>query len=137
LNILFDTNIILDALLDRDPFGQNAVILLDAAEQSVINGFLCADSVTTLYYLMEKVKTKAFARQKIKLLFDLFEVAPVNRAVLDEALVLDFSDFEDAVVHQSAVGVNADGIVTRNTVDFKKSKIAIFSPTELISIIDL
>jgi predicted nucleic acid-binding protein len=137
LNILFDTNIILDALLDRDPFGQNAVILLDAAERSVINGFLCADSVTTLYYLMEKVKTKAFARQKIKLLLDLFEVAPVNRAVLDEALVLDFSDFEDAVMHQAAAGVNADGIVTRNTVDFKKSKISIYSPVELISIIDL
>lgn len=86
---------------------------------------------------MEKVKTKAFARQKIKLLLDLFEVAPVNRAVLDEALVLDFSDFEDAVMHQAAAGVNADGIVTRNTVDFKKSKISIYSPVELISIIDL
>ena len=136
MNILFDTNIILDAFLDRNPFGQNAVILLDAAERSVINGFLCADSMTTIYYLMEKVKTRAFARQKIKLLLDLFEIAPVNRAVLDEALGLDFSDFEDAVVHQSAVCVNADGIVTRNAVDFKKSKIAIYSPAELISIID-
>jgi predicted nucleic acid-binding protein len=136
LNILFDTNVILDALLDRNPFGQNAVILLDAVEQSAINGFLCADSVTTIFYLMGKIKTKAFARQKIKLLLDLFEIAPVNRAVLDEALGLDFTDFEDAVVHQSAIGVNADGIVTRNTVDFKKSKIAIYSPIELISILD-
>jgi predicted nucleic acid-binding protein len=136
LNILFDTNIILDALLDRDPFGENAIILLDATEQSTINGFLSADSVTTIYYLMEKVTTKVFARQKIKLLLDLFEIAPVNRAVLDEALGLDFSDFEDAVVHQSAIGVNADGIVTRNAVDFKKSKIAVYSPAELIAVID-
>jgi predicted nucleic acid-binding protein len=136
LNILFDTNIILDALLDRKPFGQNAVILLYAAERSVINGFLCADSVTTIFYLIGKIKTKAFARHTIKLLLDLFEIAPVNRTVLDEALGLDFSDFEDAVVHHSAIGVNADGIVTRNTVDFKKSIIAIYSPAELISIID-
>ena len=135
MNILFDTNIILDALLDRDSFGENAVFLLDAAERSVINGFLCADSVTTIYYLIEKVKTKAFARQKIKLLLDIFEVAPINRAVLDEALGLDFTDYEDAVVYQSAIGVNADGIVTRNTIDYKKSKIAIYSPSELISVI--
>jgi predicted nucleic acid-binding protein len=135
LNILFDTNIILDALLDRDSFGENAVFLLDAAERSVINGFLCAESVTTIYYLIEKVKTKAFARQKIKLLLDIFEVAPINRAVLDEALGLDFTDYEDAVVYQSAIGVNADGIVTRNTIDYKKSKIAIYSPLELISVI--
>jgi hypothetical protein len=34
------------------------------------------------------------------------EIAPVNRTVLDEALGLDFSDFEDAVVHQSAICFN-------------------------------
>jgi len=68
LNILFDTNIILDALLDRDPFGANAVCLIDAAERTIINGYVCADSITTMYYLMEKAKTKVFARQKIRLL---------------------------------------------------------------------
>jgi predicted nucleic acid-binding protein len=136
LNILFDVNIILDALLDREPFGENAALLLDATERSIINGFLCADSVTTIYYLIEKSKTKTFARQKIKLLLDLFETAPVNRWVLEEALKVDFSDYEDAVVYQSAIGVNADGIVTRNAADFKKSKIAIYSPQELISAID-
>ncbi len=137
MNILFDTNIVLDALLDRDSFGENAVILLDAVEQCLLNGFICADSVTTIYYLIEKVKTKAFARQKIKLLLELFEVAPINRAVLEDALVLGFSDYEDAVVHQSAIGINADGIVTRNANDYKKSKIAVYSPSELISAIKI
>lgn len=135
MNILFDTNIILDALLDRDPFGKNAVILLDAVEQSLLNGFICADSVTTIYYLIEKVKNKAFARQKIKLILELFEIAPINRAVLEGAIGLGFSDYEDAVVHQSAIGINADGIATRNTNDYKKSKIAVYSPSELISAI--
>lgn len=135
MNILFDTNIILDALLDRDPFGENAVILLDAVEQSLLNGFICAGSVTTIYYLIEKVKNKAFARQKIKLILELFEIAPINRAVLEDAIGLVFSDYEDAVVHQSAIGINADGIVTRNANDYKKSKIAVYSPLELISAI--
>jgi predicted nucleic acid-binding protein len=136
LNILFDTNIILDALLDREPFSEGAVFLMDAAEKSIINGFLCAHSVTTIYYLMEKVKTRAFARRNIRLLLDIFEVAPVTRAVLDEALKDDFVDYEDAVIHQSAIGVNADGIVTRNTADYKKSTIAIYSPAELAAVID-
>jgi predicted nucleic acid-binding protein len=135
VNILFDTNIILDALLDREPFNDQAVFLMDAAERSAINGFLCADAVTTIFYIMEKSRKKPFARQKIKLLLDIFEVAPVTRAVVVDALGLDFPDFEDAVVHQAALGVNADGIVTRNVKDFGKSKVAIYSPTELISII--
>ena len=135
MNILFDTNVVLDALLDRKPFNTHAVFLMDAVEKSVIRGFLCAHSVTTIYYLMEKSKKRVFARRNIRLLLGLFDVAPVTRAVLDEALELDFKDYEDAIICQSALGVNADGIVTRNGVDFKKAKIAIYSPSELISAI--
>jgi predicted nucleic acid-binding protein len=135
LNILFDTNIILDALLDREPFSTTAVLLMDAAEKSIVNGFLCAHSVTTIYYLMEKTKKRAFARRNVKLLLDIFAVAPVTRAILNEALNLDFSDYEDAVIHESAISINADGIVTRNSDDYRKSKIAIYSPSELISAI--
>lgn len=135
MNILFDTNIILDALLDREPFNAQEIFLMDAVEKSAINGFLCAHSVTTIYYLMEKAKKRMFARRNIRLLLGLFDVAPVNRSVLDEALELDFQDYEDAVICQSAAGVNADGIVTRNAVDFKKARIAIYSPSELISAI--
>jgi predicted nucleic acid-binding protein len=135
LNILFDTNVILDALLDRKPFSTIAVLLMDAAEKSIVNGFLCAHSVTTIYYLMEKTKERTFARQNIRLLFDIFAVAPVTRVVLQEALELDFSDYEDAVVHESAIGINADGIVTRNSADYGKSKIAVYSPAELLSAI--
>ncbi|MBN1959946.1 MAG: PIN domain-containing protein [Deltaproteobacteria bacterium] len=133
--ILFDTNIVLDALFDRDGYAENAVFLLDAVEQSIITGFLCAHSITTLYYLLSKAKSKEFANQKIKLLFELFAVAPVNRAILEEALARKFADYEDAVVHQAAIAINANGIVTRNTSDFKKATINIYSPEELIAII--
>jgi len=135
MNILFDINVILDALLDREPFGKEAALLLNAVEESVISGFLSADSVTTLFYLIQKVKNKQQAKQKIKLLLEFFEVAPVNRAILEEALDVNFTDFEDAVVYQSAFFNNCDGIVTRNTKDFNKSKISIYNPRELLKLI--
>lgn len=133
MNIVFDTNVIIDALLDRKPFGEEAVLLLDLVEKSEINGFLCADSVTTIFYLVEKVRDRTFAREKVGLLLDLFEIASLNRAVLGEALVLPFNDFEDAVVYQCAVGVNADGIVTRNPRDFRNATVAVYSPRQLLS----
>jgi predicted nucleic acid-binding protein len=74
--------VIIDALLDRKPFGEEAALLLDSVERSQINGFLCADSVTTIFYLVEKVRDKAFAREKVGLLLELFGIASVNRAVL-------------------------------------------------------
>jgi predicted nucleic acid-binding protein len=133
LNILFDTNVILDGLLDREPFGRQAALLFNAAEESVFNGFICAASVTTLFYLMQKAKSQLFARQKIKVLLDLFEIAPVNRAVLEDAVNGGFHDYEDGVVYQAAVAIHADGIVTRNMTDFRMSKIPVYSPAELLT----
>ncbi|MHC4874095.1 MAG: type II toxin-antitoxin system VapC family toxin [Planctomycetota bacterium] len=133
MNILFDINVILDALLDREPYGKDAAWLINAVEESTINGFLSADSVTTLYYLIQKVKDKKYARKHINLLLELFEIAPINRSILQEAIEIDFSDYEDAVVYQSAFFSNCDGIVTSNVKDYKKSKISIYSPNELLN----
>lgn len=136
MNILFDTNVILDALLDRKPFGKDAALLFNAVEECVINGFICADSITTIFYLIQKGKDKETALHKVKLLLEIFEVAPLNRAILEDALVMNFMDFEDSVVHQAGVSINANGIVTRNPKDFKKSKIAVYSPPELLAAIN-
>ena len=47
MNILFDTNVILDALLERAPFYEETILLFDAVEESTINGFICADGIVT------------------------------------------------------------------------------------------
>jgi predicted nucleic acid-binding protein len=135
VNILFDTNVVLDGLLDREPFGEQAALLFNAMEETIINGFICADFVTTLFYLMQKAKNQQFARQKVKTLLDLFEIAPVNRAVLEDAVDSGFNDYEDGVVYQAALAIHADGIVTRNTADFRSSKIPVYSPRELLTAI--
>ena len=59
----------------------------------------------------------------------------LNRAVLTAALALDFDDYEDAVVHEAAVAVDADAIVTRNGADFAGSAVPIFTPGELLAAI--
>lgn len=64
----------------------------------------------------------------------IFNVSRVNRAVLEEALQLYFSDFEDAVLHQSAFHANLNRIVNRNKKDFSKASLLIYTPTELIAL---
>ncbi|MBN1981001.1 MAG: PIN domain-containing protein [Chitinivibrionales bacterium] len=133
MNILFDTNIIMDALTERKPFDEAATLLLNEVESSTINGFLSAISITTIYYLIQKTVSKQKATSIIKDLVDLFEIAPVNRSIIGNALQMDFNDFEDAVLYQSAIGVNADGIVTRDLKGFRKNKVSIYSPHELLA----
>jgi hypothetical protein len=60
----------------------------------------------------------------------------VTRAVLESALETPFPDYEYAVLHESARGADAEGIVTRNTGDFRRAELPIFSPEELVAALD-
>lgn len=55
--------------------------------------------------------------------------------MLDDALALDFQDFEDAVLHETARHAGAESIVTRNPDDFATASLAIYTPTELLSLL--
>jgi len=135
LKILFDTNIVLDVLMDRLPYSDAAVELFSKVEDGTIIGYLCGTTITTVFYLASKTVGTGRAQEKIKKLLTLFEVAPVNRHVLESALALDFNDFEDAVIHEAACHVGADAIVTRNQQDFKKSRLSVYSSEEMTKIL--
>lgn len=130
MKILFDTNIVLDVLLDREPFAEAASGLFGKVEEGSIIGYLCGTTLTTLYYLTAKVLGDGGAKQAVQKLLDLFEVAPVNRPVLETAMNARISDFEDAVIYAAACHVGADAIVTRNESHFRGSKIPVYSPRE-------
>lgn len=134
---LFDTNIILDVLLDREPFSNDASYLLSKVEQSEITGFISATTVTTIHYIVTKALGSQAASRHIQSLLSLFAIAPVNRIVLENAAASKFDDFEDAVLHEAARHAGAKYIVTRNIVDFKNSKLPVFQPAEFINILNL
>ncbi|MDD2851990.1 MAG: PIN domain-containing protein [Desulfuromonadaceae bacterium] len=135
MKILFDTNIVLDVLLDRMPFSDDAVQLFAGVEDGSIIGYLCGTTITTVYYLAAKAVGTAKAVEELKKLLTLFEVAPVNRHVVEAALTAGFNDFEDAVIYESACYVGSDAIVTRNQKDFKKSRLPVYSSEEMAKIL--
>jgi len=137
VKILFDTNVVLDLLMDRAPHADLAAELFSRVEEGSVIGCLCATTVTTVFYLAAKTVGNTAAREEVGKLLGLFEVAPVNRQVLQSALALDFDDFEDAVLHEAACHVGADAIVTRNPKDFGKSRVPVYSPAEMAKIVAL
>jgi predicted nucleic acid-binding protein len=131
VKILFDTNIIIDVLLDREPFSDLATKLVSKVEKKEIIGYLGATTITTIYYLAAKVAGKKKADLEINKLLSIFQIAPVNKSVLAEAIKTKFKDFEDAVLHEAAKQIEIQGIVTRNPKDFKSATLSIYSPEEL------
>lgn len=135
MKIMFDTNIILDLLLERKPFVNYAQDLFDKVESGKIDGYLGATTITTLDYLLTKSLSPKEAKQIIKTLLKLFEIAPVNRLILEDALNAGFLDFEDAVLHSAAIHCGVQAIVTRDEKGFSKAQLAIYSSEALLNMI--
>ena len=133
MKILIDTNVVLDALLDREPFAQHATQIFALTEQSRLESYLCATTVTTVDYLLLQALKKSEARSALKRLIELFEIVPVNRPVIEAALRSKITDFEDAVLEQAAYLVGAQSIISRDAKDFKKSIVKVLDPAELLT----
>jgi predicted nucleic acid-binding protein len=137
VKVLFDTNIILDILLNRKPFIALSANLVSLVETNKIEGYLCATTVTTIDYLVSKAHNRKVAKISIQKLLSMFEIAQVNKHVLQLSSESKFDDFEDAVQYYSGQLVGVDSIVTRNIKDYKKAEYPIYSPSELWGIIEL
>ena len=137
MKALFDTNVVLDLLLDREPWSKAATELFSKVESGTVEAYLSATTVTTIYTQATKAVGAKQARREVRTLLALCAVAPVNRPVLEAALQLDFADFEDAVLHEAARHANAEAIVTRNPRDFKKASLPILAPKECARIVEL
>jgi predicted nucleic acid-binding protein len=130
---MVDTNVVLDLLLARKGFVGPATVVFGMIERSELEACLCATTVTTIDYLLNRSLPTKQARQAIRYLLELFEIAPVNRPVLEEALDSHIADFEDAVLEQAARLVGVEAIITRNTKDFRKTSIRALDPAEFLA----
>ena len=135
MKILFDTNVILDLLLSRKPFCTSAIYLVSEVELCHIEGYLFPTTITTISYLVGKVKGLKETKIIINHLLNIFQTSPMNKSVLETALDCMITDYEDAVIHESASQIELDGIVTRDLKDFKNSSIKVYDPQELVSIL--
>ncbi|OGV69557.1 MAG: twitching motility protein PilT [Lentisphaerae bacterium RIFOXYA12_FULL_48_11] len=133
MRILVDTNVVLDVLLARQPFVGASAEVFSLVEHSKIEGLLCATTITTIDYLLMQSMSRSSATQALRKLLELFEIASVNRVVLEEALKSKLTDFEDAVLDQAGRLAGAEVVVTRNQKDFRHAALKVFAPDELLA----
>jgi len=136
MRVLLDTNVVLDLLLDRDPFSELAQAIFLKIESKQIQGFLCPTTLTTLYYLLGKHLDKKRCNQTMENLLTLFEITNLTKPVLVESVRSVGSDFEDSVIYTSAKYTDVDVIVTRDATGFKNATIKVMPPQEFLIFVD-
>ena len=133
MKLLIDTNVILDAMMIREPWAQSAqdIILAIAGENA--EGYITASTVTDIYYLLRKhLNDKQQTKQALAGLLAVVNVLDVNGVDCEKALDLTMQDFEDALLACCGKRHKVDYIVTRNLIDFKNSPVQAVAPDEIL-----
>jgi predicted nucleic acid-binding protein len=133
VRVLIDTNIVLDFLLQREPFFQDAELLFQAIDAGQLIGYVTATTLTDIFYISRKhTRSVEQARQAVSETLIAMVICPIDRAVLESAFNSGLVDFEDAVQIFGAVAQGLDAILTRDNKGFLSSPIPVLSIQELL-----
>ena len=131
--VLVDTNIIIDALANREPYADNAKKILEKCAAREVTGILAAHSIPNMFYIFRKNFSQDERRFLLKNLCNIFKISDLNAKKILAALENEkFVDFEDCLQEECAVESMADYIVTRNPADFANSRVKVILPEDFL-----
>ncbi len=131
--IFLDTNVVLDFILKRDGFAEDAAMIFDLGERKKLKLTLSSLSVNNVDYIVSKIESKKKSRQIIIKLLSLVEILTVNETTIKKAAMSQFKDFEDAIQNFCAEDEGLNHIITRNLKDYKKSNLSVLTPKEFLT----
>lgn len=133
MNLLVDTNIIVDVLRKRPHDYEASRLLLALGSLHEFELWVSPSQLSDLFYILTSGGKRHLAEPVGEELVDVLSFVRVCSFGHDEALSAlscGFDDLKDALVYQAARAVKAEAIITRNQKDFAQSSIPAFSSVE-------
>lgn len=133
--ILIDTNVLIDYLLEREPFFEDAKKVILSCTNGETKGCIAAHSLSNMFFILRKDYDAKERREVLLNLCKIFDVEGIDKAKLILGLQNEnFSDFEDCLQMECAKAYEADYIVTRNVSDYATSEIKAILPKDYIEL---
>jgi predicted nucleic acid-binding protein len=136
MTVYFDTNVIVDILLKREPFFKASFEALSKIANKSAKGIIGTSAITDIYYIINKeMKDNEKSLNSIFNILKILSLVSVIPQDIFAAKKLNMPDFEDSVVSAMANRQNADYIITRNIDDFKNSPIIAITPNDFTKLV--
>lgn len=133
--ILIDTNVLIDYLLEREPFFEDAKEVILSCADGKVKGCIAAHSISNMFFILRKDYSAKERREVLSNLCSIFDVEGIDKAKLLAGLSNeDFSDFEDCLQMECAKSYGADYIVTRNVSDYATSEVKAIMPKDYLEL---
>ena len=136
MRAVIDTCVIVDILQNREPFCKDAQSILMLCANLQFEGFVTAKAITDIYYLTHRqTHNDKTSRDVLTKLCSLFGVLDTTALDVRKAISAETSDFEDAVMIETAVRSGMDCIVTRNIKDYSKALVPVYTPMAFVQLL--
>lgn len=136
MNVLVDTNVIIDWLLVRPKNGKNAEKTMRYLMAKNAEGYVSSHSLTDLYFCMRKEFSKSERQKLLQFILSKFNVITEEKSDFEAVLSEDdLDDLEDGLQMQCAKKANLDYIITENTKDFSTSFVQVLSTSDFLALI--
>jgi predicted nucleic acid-binding protein len=132
MRVLLDTNVLLDSVLQRAPWHNEADAIFQAAAAGQLTCAAASLSLATVFYVSRKAVGTATARAAVRKCLGAFTILSIDKQTLLDADAMPGNDFEDNILMAAAVAASLDGIVTRNVADFKHAPIPAWLPADVL-----
>ena len=135
MEVLIDTNIILDWFLKREPFYKDAKDLLNKCWFSNICAYLTVHSICDLFYIIDKKFSTEEKKKLLQLLLNRNEIISETKTDIQSFINNSaWEDLEDGLQMQTAANCKLDYIITRNISDFENSSIPAIEPETFLKL---
>lgn len=130
--IFLDTNVILDYLLEREPFYYDALKLWAACEEGTVEGYVSALTVNNVHYIAHRLKSETTAMIAVRGILSVFNVVPLDKELMKLAADFHDRDYEDDIQLQSAIRSGCTHLFTRDPTHFHTKALAIIPPSSFL-----
>lgn len=133
MKIMIDNNVVIDALRPNPGFEADAKKIFRLIGEEKITPYMCANSLTDIFYILKKVQGAEKAKESIANIMIVVNIVALDPTDCADALSLPMSDFEDAIIAVCARKIGADFIVSRDEGFIKaETAVKVITPGQLI-----
>lgn len=133
IKIFIDSDIFLDVLLKRKNVNC-AAELMEKIIRKKVRGYTSPLVIANLHYIMTKLENKNKSIENIKKIRKFISILTINEEIIDDALSINATDFEDAIQFKTAEKNEINFIITRNKKDYRKSKLPVMDAEEFLKL---
>jgi predicted nucleic acid-binding protein len=131
MNLLLDTNVLLDFFMQRKPFYNDTLKLQIMQEFGDAELWCSAKSFTDIFYVLNKKAASKDIQKAFLVSLEFLRICSIDGNDIKTAASLGWNDFEDCLIEVAAQKLRADFIITRDPDGFREAKTSILTPQKL------